>query len=39
MGTAEKKLYKDYQKVLKELDVRQFTDEEYLKAIRRFKRK
>lgn len=39
MGTAEKNLYKEYQKVLKETGVKQFTDEEYQKAIKRFKEK
>ena len=39
MGTSEKQLYKEYQKVLKETGVKQFTDEEYQKAIKLFKRK
>ena len=37
MGTSEKQLYKEYQKMLKETGVKQFTDEEYQKAINRFK--
>ena len=37
MGTSEKQLYKEYQKALKEMDVKQFTDEEYQKTIKRFK--
>ena len=39
MGTSEKQLYKEYQKMLKETGVKQFTDEEYQKAIKRFKEK
>lgn len=39
MGTSEKQLYKEYQKMLKETGVKQFTDEEYQKAIKRFEEK
>ena len=39
MGTSEKQLYKEYQKALKETGVKQFTDEEYQKAIKRFEEK
>ena len=38
MGTSEKQLYKEYQKLLKETGVKQFTDEEYQKAIKRLKK-
>ena len=37
MGTLKKQLYKEYKKILKEMGVKQFTDEEYQKAIKRFK--
>ena len=33
MGTAEKNLYKEYQKRLKEKGIRQFTDEEIVKML------
>ena len=39
MGTSEKQLYKEYQKMLKEMDIKQFTDEEYQKAIKCFEKK
>ena len=38
MGTAEKNLYKEYQKRLKEKGIRQFTNEEMEKCYRRLKK-
>ena len=37
MGVTEKKLYKQYQKMLKDMNIKQFTDEEYQEAIKNFK--
>ena len=38
MGTAEKNLYKEYQKLLKEKGIRQLTNEEMEKYYRRLKK-
>ena len=35
MGTAEKNLYKDYQKLLKEKGIKQLTNEEMEKNVRK----
>ena len=37
MGLAEKKLYEQYQKKLKEMGIRRFTNKEYQEAIKNFK--
>ena len=39
MGTAEKNLYKGYQKLLKEKGIKQLTNEEMEKCYRRLKKK
>ena len=39
MGTAEKNLYKEYQKRLKEKGIKQLTNEEMEKCYRRLKTK
>ena len=38
MGTAEKNLYKEYQKRLKEKGIKQLTNEEIKKCYRRLKK-
>ena len=38
MGTAEKKLYKEYQKLLKEKGIRQLTNDEMEKCYIRLKK-
>ena len=37
MGLAEKKLYEQYKKKLKDMDIKQFTDKQYQEAIKKFK--
>ena len=39
MGTAEKQLYNEYQKLLKEKGIKQLTNEEMEKCYRRLKKK